>query len=569
MDLTIQQRKRLLQLYDEYLALPESNRVPWQNALTGEDAGLRGPLLELLSDREEVLRRKFMESPPFAGTTELGAGPEQTALGAGPQQTALGAGPFASSDSSDPGEPPGAIAAPAVGMVLDDRFELLEPLGEGGMGRVFKARDRLGDPRDPYVAVKVINENIKQFAGADAALRRETDRARLVAHPNVVNVREFHIDERYGFAFMTMEYLRGQTLSKLLSTDYKDGMPFDRAWPIIESIGRALANGHSCTWEDERGIHTGIIHRDLKPANVFICHDGRVKVLDFGIARMMSTPDAKRETTLFAKGFVILTIEYASLEMLNGNAPPDPRDDIYAFGCICYEVLTGQHPFARASAKNALASNLKPLRPASLDRQQWQTLRSALAFDRADRIPTVARFLLEFERRSWIKKYARFLAAAIVAAFVGTAALAYHYMIIGSDEMQEIVPPPVPLNARQQAALNDLIARAQDRLEDVDITADPERLRYVISDGLDNVDELTNDALEIQPGSQNARDIRATAAALYAAKAGEILKRQGASESALQLIEKGLQIRPHDRTLVRMRNDLCDRHVGLCRKSAS
>ena len=564
MALTINQRKRLIQLYDEYLALPESQRAAWQDALTGDDAGLRGPLLELLSDREEVLRRKFMESPPFAGTTELGAEPEQTALGAGP---------FAPSDSNSlgggPGKPPDTSTPPAVGMVLDDRFELLEPLGEGGMGRVFKARDRLGDPRDPYVAVKVINENIKQFTGADAALRRETDRARLVAHPNVVNVREFHIDERYGFAFMTMEYLRGQTLSKLLSTDYREGMPFDRAWQIIESIGRALANGHSCTWEDERGIHKGIIHRDLKPANVFICHDGRVKVLDFGIARMMSTPDAKRETTLFAKGFVILTVEYASLEMLQGNAPPDPRDDIYAFGCISYEVLTGEHPFGRASAKQALAGNSKPQRPAGLDWRQWRTLRSALAFERADRIPTVAQFLLEFERRSWIRKYAKFVAAAIVAAFVGTAALAYHYMIIGSDEMQEVVPAPVPLNAQQQTTLNDLITRARDRLEDVDITADPERLLYVISDGLDNVDELTTDALEIQPGSQSAREIRAKAAALYAAKAREILKRQRGSESALQLLERGLQIRPHDRTLVRMRKDLCERHVGLCRNGPS
>jgi serine/threonine protein kinase len=564
MELNIEQRKRVAQLYDAYLALPEAERLAWLDGLTGDDANLRPPLLELLADRDEVLRGNFLELPSSTEARKLRSDPEKTAVVA----RSLPLTDPSPTEVSEK-EPPTPNLRPAVGMTLGDRFELLESLGEGGMGQVFKARDRIGDDRDPFVAVKVINDNIKRFAGADAALRRETQRARLVPGPNVVNVREFYIDERYGFAFMTMEYLRGQPLSGLISTEGKEGLPFARAWPIIDSIGRALANGHTCTWEDERGIQTGIVHRDLKPANVFVCHDGRVKVLDFGIARVMPTPASKGETTLFGKGFRILTLEYASLEMLKGDAPPDPRDDIYAYGCITYELLTGRHPFAQASADQALKGKLKPQRPAQLDRRQWRALRQALAFRRADRMPSATRFLLEFAPRRWIRKHAMPLVAAALVAFVGALAYAYYYMVVEPGEMGEPVPAHVALNPQQQTALNDLVARARDRLEDVDITTGPEQLSYVLSDGLDSVNELTNDALEIQPDSQDARKIRAQAAALYAAKARQVLQQRGPPATAFRLIERGLKTRRNDRTLLRMRKEVCEQNAGACGNTSS
>ena len=449
-------------------------------------------------------------------------------------------------------------------MVLDDRFELLEELGEGGMGCVFKARDRLEDESNPYVAVKVIRDNVKQFPGADSALRRETNRTRLMAHPNVITVREFNIDSHYGFAYMTMEYLRGRTLTEVLKDEGKAGLPFDRAWEIIEPIGKALAYGHACRWEDEHGMHSGIVHLDLKPANVFISQDGRVKVLDFGISRQTPTADSSGDTSVLAKGFRILTPAYASLEMWNAGTP-DPRDDIYAYGCITYELLTGRHPFDRASAPVALENKKdKPKRPEQLDRRQWEALRATLALHRADRMPTVASFLRDFAPRSWLQKYAVTLLAASALVVLGAAALGYWRISLESTDIEEPAPPHVELSAEERSAVDDLVARARDRLADVDTTVTPEQLSYVLSDGLDSVSELTGDILRTQPDNRDARELCSQVAALYAAKAGETLEQHGPAQTALKLIEKGLEIKPIDHTLRKLRRDLCQRDRTVC-----
>ncbi len=533
MELTIEQRKRVLQLYAACLRVADTERAAWIGNLAGPDAVLRESLRELLSDRSD--------------NTVLNPGLAQTVFPS-PGFGQMGAG---------------ATVLPTVGMILDERFELLEQLGEGGMGRVFKARDRLQDESNAYVAVKVIKENLKQFPGADAALRRETNRTRLLAHPNVITVREFNIDSDYGFAYMTMEYLRGRTLNALLSEQGKAGLTFDRAWQIIEPMGKALANGHACQWEDERGLHTGIVHLDLKPANVFICQDGRIKVLDFGISRQMRSANCSGYTTVIARGLQILTPAYASLEMWNGEAA-DPRDDIYAYGCIVYELLTGRHPFDGASAPVALQNKDKPKRPEQLDRRQWRALRTALALHRADRTPTVTRFLRDFAPRSWFQKYAAPLIAAPALVLLGAIALGYWRMSLESVDLDEPAPAHVTLSAEEQSTVNDLVARARDRFSDVDITVNPEQLSYVLSDGLDSVSELIGDALRIQPDNREARELRSQMAALYAAKARELLEQHRPPQATFKLIEKGLEIKPIDPGLRKLRRDLCERDTAVC-----
>ncbi len=292
--------------------------------------------------------------------------------------------------------PPAVPKTPALQShdVLKNRFILERVLGAGGMGVVYKAKDMLkveAKDRDPYVAIKVLGEEFKSHPEAFIALQRESRKTQRIAHPNIVNVHDF--DKDGDTVFMTMEYLEGTPLDKLIKKYRSTGLPVTDAWQILEGICAALAYAHG----------QKIIHADLKPGNIFVTNQNLAKVFDFGIARAVAKAeqmggDAEDKTVFDAGNFGALTPAYASLEMLEGE-PPDVRDDIYALGCITYELLTGRHPFERKNARDARRLGIKPTRIDNISKQQWRVIERALAFERENRIATVSEFWLELNKK--------------------------------------------------------------------------------------------------------------------------------------------------------------------------
>jgi serine/threonine protein kinase len=274
-----------------------------------------------------------------------------------------------------------------VGDTLNGRFVLEECVGFGGMGTVYKALDLRkleASDRKPYIAIKVLNVQFQGHPKSLIALQREARKAQMLAHPNIVAVYDF--DRDGSMVYLTMEYLAGKALSQVLRAPGFQGMPFAEAMQIVGGMGKALAYAH------ERGF----VHCDFKPGNVILTDSGGVKVIDFGIARVFQRAEEDADVTVFDPGSLgALTPAYASPEMLE-NREPDPRDDIYALGCITFELLTGHHPFNRLSATQARAAGMRPQRPPGLGHRQWRALKGALAFERTARTPSVTRFLQEF-----------------------------------------------------------------------------------------------------------------------------------------------------------------------------
>ena len=264
------------------------------------------------------------------------------------------------------------------GSVIRDRFVLVEELGRGGMGVVYKAYDRSrGDVKDRYVAIKVLNEDFKRHPLAVRALQREARKAQRLAHPNVVAVHDF--DRDGGNVYMVMELLSGRSLDRVLREDGQGGIPLGPAMDIIKSLASALSYAHE----------QDIVHCDFKPSNAFLGRDGKVKVLDFGIARAAPSLVESAETTKFDAGQLgAVSPAYASLEMLQ-REQPDVRDDVYAFACVAYELLTGCHPYQRLDAMKAFEMELQPRPIRKLSRTQWRALKQGLAFRRNDRCPTI------------------------------------------------------------------------------------------------------------------------------------------------------------------------------------
>lgn len=266
----------------------------------------------------------------------------------------------------------------AVGSLLKGRFYLEREIGRGGMGVVYKARDERkveARDRDPYVAVKVLNDEFRRHPDSLISLQRESRRSQQLAHDNIVRVYDF--DKDRTIVFMTMEYVDGSDLKQLIRERAYNGMPLEQARPLIEGMARALSRAHAA----------GVVHSDFKPANVMVTREGVPKVFDFGIARAgKHMGDAVGEQTVFDAGTLgALTPAYASLEMIHGKDPV-PSDDVYALGCVTFELLTGKHPYDKASAEVAMREGRKPPPVKGLTKQQYKALCASVAFRAEDRL---------------------------------------------------------------------------------------------------------------------------------------------------------------------------------------
>jgi serine/threonine protein kinase len=233
---------------------------------------------------------------------------------------------------------------PLIGLVVSDRYRIIRKIGEGGMGAVYQAEHALIEKR---IALKILFQDLTRRPDLVARFLQEAKSASRIGQENVIDISDFG-QTPSGLVYIAMEFLDGQDLGRLLKTERS--MPWLRARPILMQIAKALraAHGH------------GIIHRDMKPENVFLIQrEGRadfVKVLDFGIAKVVSADDADGPR-LTQTGMIFGTPEYMSPEQAQGH-PPDHRLDVYAVGCIMYQMLTGSVPFMADSFMGILTKHL-------------------------------------------------------------------------------------------------------------------------------------------------------------------------------------------------------------------
>jgi serine/threonine protein kinase/Tol biopolymer transport system component len=232
-------------------------------------------------------------------------------------------------------------------------YEILAPLGAGGMGEVYRARDTKLD-RD--VALKVLPAAVAEDAAALARFEREAKAVAALSHPNILAIFDFGTAE--GVSFAVTELLDGETLRTRLAGG---ALPVRKAVEVGAQIAQGLAAAHD----------KGIVHRDLKPPNVFVCRDGRAKILDFGLARVMTVVPAndggKTLSTppelMTEPGLLLGTVGYMSPEQVRGE-PADHRSDIFALGCVLYEMLSGQRPFHGPTPAETMTAILREDPPA-------------------------------------------------------------------------------------------------------------------------------------------------------------------------------------------------------------
>ena len=270
-------------------------------------------------------------------------------------------------------------------------YTIVRPISSGGMGEVFLAReDRLG--RD--VAIKLLPTSIFQNQELVRRFRYEARAASAVSHPNVAHV--YGMGESDGLSFIAMEFVDGRTLREILASQ---SVPLGEALEIVSQVAAAIGAAHA----------RGIVHRDIKPENIIIRRDGLVKVVDFGLAKLTSDGSSSQtiekgesltKLNCTEPGLLMGTMKYMSPEQVRGQEI-DSRTDIWSWGVICYEILTGSQPFAGATKSDVIAEVLKSEPPLlrddnhNLPQPLKSFLRKALSKDKARRYATIGEALDE------------------------------------------------------------------------------------------------------------------------------------------------------------------------------
>ena len=320
---------------------------------------------------------------PAVSSVVTSAAPPVVTSAASPAVSSPAASPPAISPSTKAPRKPN-LPAPeiAIGDVLRSRYRVIRVLGRGGMGTVFEAADeyRLDLlPTGQRIALKVLHSAVTEREELLCELQREFQHLQSLSHPHIVRVHEF--DRDGDTAFFTMELLNGALLSRVLNARHSAALPRAHALAIIRDAGAALAHAHS----------RGVVHGDVNPQNIFFTNEGELRVLDFGAAHSMrrtgwSADDAS------SLGPPVATLGYASCQLLEGQRP-DARDDVFAFACVIYLLLSGKHPFPGSGAIEAREKRIRARRPSGLSGSQWRVLREGLRWDRARRPSDVQNWL--------------------------------------------------------------------------------------------------------------------------------------------------------------------------------
>ncbi|MEY4578094.1 MAG: hypothetical protein RL701_2797 [Pseudomonadota bacterium] len=272
------------------------------------------------------------------------------------------------------------------GMMIGGRYRLDRLLGQGGMGSVFAAENTLTGKQ---VAIKCMHKELAASPEASQRFVREAKASARIRHPNVVDV--YDVLSEAGSFFLVMEYLEGEPLASLMM---RENTPLPQLIKYVIGAMRGVAAAH----------RIGVIHRDIKPENIFLAHEGDdqqivPKVLDFGISKMSDTQDIK----LTAPGAALGTILYMSTEQLTGASDVDARADVYAFGVILYQALTGRVPFESETLSALIirimteqAIPVKQVRP-DVPTKLSLLVQAAMAKQRDDRVPSLEAFIAALE----------------------------------------------------------------------------------------------------------------------------------------------------------------------------
>jgi eukaryotic-like serine/threonine-protein kinase len=392
-------------IFEGALDRPTAERAAFLDESTNGDSNLRREIESLLAAHDAA--GEFLSAPALGTFPEPMAGGELHAASSGPARftsgTSLGA------------------------------FTILEPLGSGGMGEVYRARDvRL----DRLVAIKVLSSGRDTAPGARERFEREARAISRLSHPRICTVHDVGVAELSGsnVPYLVMELLDGETLAAKIA---RGPLTIEQSLAYAIDIADALIAAHA----------QGIVHRDLKPANVMVTATG-IKLLDFGLAQLRGAvpagapaPAVSSVSGLTSEGLVFGTLPYISPEQLRAERV-DARTDIFAFGALLYEMLTGGRPFAADSQAGLIAAILEheappvsdrlPLAPASLDRivqkclaknpdDRWQTardLKSELVWLREGREEVLRQRPARGQPRSWRWRQTIAVAVATTAALI-------------------------------------------------------------------------------------------------------------------------------------------------------
>ncbi len=265
-----------------------------------------------------------------------------------------------------------------LGRMLDDRYEIIEPIGVGGMAVVYKAMcHRL----NRYVAIKILRDEFARDEEFRKRFQTEAQAVAMLSHPNIVSV--YDVSHTEGVEYIVMELIDGITLMQYMKC--KGALGWKEALHFSVQISKALEHAHE----------KGIVHRDIKPQNVMILRDGTIKVADFGIAALESAQEKKSDQT-------VGSVHYIAPEQARGEAP-DPRSEIYSLGVVMYEMLTGTRPYdgdtAEQIARQHIAGNPVPpgdVNPDIPDELERITLK-AMSADINARYQTATELLTDLE----------------------------------------------------------------------------------------------------------------------------------------------------------------------------